>query len=141
MLKRLCSLVLMLSLFVSCCGSALAAGGAEVQTSPTLSTYTTSLAAGSKGQVKVSYNVSSWSTASSIGVSSIKIYKSNGTYVTTINGNTSNGLLASNTNKKIGTYTYSGASGTYYYAMVTFTATVNGTSDWKTVTTNTAKAP
>ena len=142
MAKRLCSFVLMLSLLFSCCGSALATGGAETQASPTLSRYTTSLTAGTKsGQVKISYTVSAWSTASVIGVSAIKIYTSNGSYVTTITGSTSNGLLSSNINKKNGTYTYSGSSGTSYYAMVTFTATVNGTSDWKTVTTNTAKAP
>ena len=93
--------------------------------------YAASVSAGTKnGQIKVSYNISSRGVASSIGISSIKIYVTGEGCKATILGTTSNGLLANNTAKKAGTYTYSGVSGTSYYAVVTFTATVNGTSDW-----------
>lgn len=140
-MKRFFSCILVLSLLFACCGSALAAD-VEPLASPTITKYTASLSSGNNsGQVKFFYNVSSSASASSIGVSTIKIYKSNGTYVTTITGTTSNGLIASGTNKKVGSYSYSGVSGTSYYAIVTFTATVNGVTDSKTVTTNTATAP
>lgn len=142
MLKRFCVFIFSLSFLFVGCGNALASIDTEIQTSQTILKYAASVSAGTKnGQIKVSYNISSRGVASSIGISSIKIYATGEGCKATILGTTSNGLLANNTAKKAGTYTYSGDSGTSYYAVVTFTATVNGTSDWKTVTTNTVKAP
>lgn len=140
-MRRFLSCILAVSLLFACCGSALAAD-VEPLASTTISKYSAALSPGSSsGQITISYSVSALSSASSIGVSSIKIYKSNGTQVTTITGTKSNGLMTSGTNKKIGTYTYSGVSGTSYYAVVTLTATVSGVTDSKPVTTNTTTAP
>lgn len=142
MLKRLCTLLLALSLLFVGCGSALAVDSADIQTSQTILKYSSSMEAGiASGQIRIPYSVSSRGVANSIGVSSIRIYTADGTHKATIAGNTSNGLLAKNTSKKSGTYTYSGVSGTSYYAVVTFSAIVNGTSDAKVVTTNTITAP
>lgn len=142
-MKRIFSTILMFCLLFSFCGSALAAD-AEVFSSPTLSRYTAQLSRGSSsGKITISYRVgaSASTTITSIGVSSIKIYKANGTYVTTITGTTSNGLVGRNASSHSGTYTYSGVSGTSYYAKVTMFATAGGINDSGTVKTNTVTAP
>ena len=79
--------------------------------------------------------------ADEVGVSSIKIYKSNGSYVTTITGTTNNGLLDTNVGTHRSTYTYEGTSGVSYYAEVTVYAKIGSDSDSRTVKTGTAKAP
>ena len=140
-MKRICAFSLMLCLLFTCCGTALAAD-AGTCSNPTLSTYAAQLAKGSsKGKVIIKYTIIASKIASSIGVSSIKIYKSDGTYVTTISGTTSNGLVLKNTSTHTGTYTYSGVSGTSYYAHVTVFATAGGITSSGTVKTNTVTAP
>lgn len=142
-MKRIFSVILMLCMLATFCGSALAAD-TGVFASPTLSRYTAQLSKGtSKGKITVSYRVvaSAPSSITSIGVSSIKIYKADGTYVTTISGTTSNGLVLKNASAHAGTYTYSGVSGTSYYAQVTMFATAGGVTGSGTVKTNTVTAP
>lgn len=140
-MKKFFACFLAVALLLTCCGNAFAAD-VNPFSSVALAKYTATLSPGNSGQIKISYNVIASETASSVGVSTIKIYKSNGTQVTTIKGTTSNGLMATNAARKTGTYTYSGGtSGLSYYAVVTCTATVGGVTDSKPVTTNTAKAP
>ena len=140
MKKRLFSLILALITIGSLSHSALAAE-LTPYSSPSIDYATATASTGSKsGEIKFGYDVSAVNTASTIGVSSIKVYKSDSSYVTTISGSTRNGLLSSNTDRKRSSYTYTGTSGTSYYAEITFTATVNGVKDSLTVTTNTAKA-
>lgn len=129
------------ALLLTCCGNAFAAD-ADPLSSSVLTQYVASLSPGNRGQIKITYNVRSSATATSIGVSTIKIYNANGNYLATIKGTTSNGLMTTNAKQKSGTYTYTGAaSGVSYYAVVTCTATVSGVTDTKSVTTNTVKAP
>lgn len=140
-MKKFFSCFFAVALLLSCCGNAFAAD-VDPFSSSALAKYTATLSSGSSGQVKLTYNVIASATASSVGVSTIKIYNANGNYLATIMGTTSNGLMAKNTTQKSGTYTYTGAtSGVSYYAVVTCTATVSGVTDSKPVTTNTAKAP
>lgn len=89
----------------------------------------------------IRYQLTASKMASSIGVSSIKIYKSDGTYITTITGTTANKLIANNKTTYSNTYTYSGVSGTSYYAKVTMFATAGGVTSSGTVKTNTVTAP
>ena len=77
---------------------------------------------------------------STLGASAIRIYKSDGTYVTRILGTTSNGLLKNNAASLSGSYTYQGSSGTSYYAVVTFTASNSSGSDSRMITTSTKTA-
>lgn len=140
-MKKLLSCMMVTILLFSIVGNALAAD-VDIQSSNTLSSYKGILSSGaSSGKINLTFSVSARSTADSVGISKIKIYKSNGNYVTTIIGTKSNGLLITNDNRHSGTYTYSGTSKTSYYAVVTFTATINGVTDTKSFTTNTMKAP
>lgn len=140
-MKRICSCFLLIAFILSVSMSA-SASTPGTYASTTLAAYTSWLNPGDEsGEISIIYDVTSKSIASSIGVSSIMIYTSNGTPVATIRGTTSNGLLTSGTLKKAGTYNYPAISGTSYFAVVKVTATVNGVTDSKTVTTNTVNAP
>lgn len=139
-MKKLISSLLVCLMVFSCCGSALAAG-IEPYASITLGTAQASASTGlNSGEIKISYQARTNKIGSPVGVSSIAIYKSDGTYVTTIKGSTSNGLMASNTSSKSGSYTYKGNSGTSYYAVVSLGATAGGESDSRNITTNVARA-
>ena len=52
-----------------------------------------------------------------------------------------NGFTTSGSGGHKNSYTYTGTSGTSYYAEVTIFATIGGVTDSRTITTNTVKAP
>ena len=123
-MKKLIACFLACIMMFSCCVGALAVTEDMMRASISISSTTATLGTGvNSGEVKITYQVRASKTASPIGASSIAIYKSDGSYVTTIRGTTSNGLMANSTTSKSGTYTYKGTSGTSYYAKVTFSAT------------------
>lgn len=139
---RLTGLALALLFAINCSGYALATSSDMLRASPTLNSYSAILKAGTtSGTVRISYDVIANKTASSVGISSIVIYKSNGDYVDTITGTERNGLIATKSVSHSSSYSYSGTSGTSYYAEVTVFATIDGVTDSRTVTTNTVKAP
>lgn len=144
-MKRITSIALAVLLALTCCfGSALANdSGIMPLSSPTISNQNASMKAGSEaGELKISYNVSAVNSANEVGVLTIELYRSNGTYVDTIYGSTGNGLVRTSAYKHGGTYSYTGAeSGKYYYAVVTLYATIGSVSDSVSVTTATVKAP
>ena len=114
------------------------------RSSPTLMGYGAKLSQGSvpgSGKIIITYDVMANGRAESLGVSSIEIYKSDNSYVTTITGNTMNGLIASRDITHRSSYIYTGVSGTYYYAILTVFATINGVTDSRTITTSTVQAP
>lgn len=137
-MKRIFTLALTVIMAITCClGAASAVDIVDERASITLSDYNATIKAGSsKGSVLIGYNVSANMVATEVGVSSIAIYKSNGSYVTTVSG----GMTSSNTNMYAGTYTYYGTSGESYYARVTVFAKSGSVSDSRTVTTSTVKA-
>ncbi len=126
--------------FTAFCSESAAASA--LRSSPTLSSYGVVATEGDRaGEVVITYDVLANSVAESLGVSSIKIYKSNGNYVTTIYPTSLNGLKTSSAMWHRSSYAYTGISGTFYYAKVTVFATIDGVTDSRTVTTNTVKAP
>lgn len=141
-MKRTCTILLAVMMILSCSfTTAFATDASTARASVTLAKYAAALSKGSTlGSIKITYSVSSNMPASEIGVSNIDIYTSNNVRVASITGTTSNGLLTSS-NIHMGTYTYTGAPGVSYYAEVTFTATANGVSDSRMVTTSVVKAP
>lgn len=138
---RAMSLAIVYAIFVMIFGC-VTVSAAALRASPTLSSYGVILTQGSSsGKINITYDVSANDIADSLGISQIKIYKSNGNYVTTIYPTSFNNFSASNTVRHRATYTYTGTSGTSYYAEVTVFATIDGVTDNRTVTTNTVKAP
>ena len=140
-MKRLFTVLLICAMSMSCCAGAFAGSEDEARIINILKGYSAGMTTViNSGEIKIQYGASTYETASVIGVSSIEIHKSDGSYVTTIYGNPNNSLMARNTKSKGGTYTYRGTSGVSYYADVRISATVNGQTEVKLVTTNTARA-
>lgn len=140
MKKRILSLGFVTAFVLSLC--CVGASAAEVRASTTLFLYSASASSGdSTGEVKINYDVQASKIADQVGISTIKIYRSNGTYVTTITGTTQNGLIDTGTSRHKSKYVYKGISGTSYYAAVTVFATVGSDSDDRTVTTDIVTAP
>lgn len=144
-MKRIVALTLAIMMTITCCfGTASAAGIGDIgpRASFILSSYNAGLKAGTNsGELRISYDVTASKLADSIGVSSIVIYKSNGSRVLTVTGTVTNGLIITSDASHTGVYTYKGTSGVSYYAEVTVFATVGTVSDSRTVTTSTVKAP
>ena len=140
--KRLLSIIATLALFVACCPIAYASD-IQPRASEYLSQYTIALTEGdSAGEIKVIYSIIPTRKATVAGLSKIEIYKENGSYVTTIFGNTTNGLLTTLTTAYCsGTYVYSGVSGTSYYAKVTVYGGNATASDTRNITTRTVASP
>ena len=106
-----------------------------------LQDYNASLSTGSRsGQLSLSFYASACDSMSTIGVSSIAVYTAGGSYVKSISGSASNGLLASRSYSHDGTYSISVAPGQEYYLRLTFVARDSYSGDSKSYTTNTAIA-
>lgn len=139
--RSIISLAIVLAIIITTFGS-VTASASTLRSSPTLSSYGAIITKGaSTGKIVITYDVLANSIADSVGVSSMKIYKSDGSYVTTINATILNGFTTSGHMSHRNSYTYTGTSGTSYYAEVTVFATIDGVTDSRTVTTNTVKAP
>lgn len=141
--RRILSAILALAISMTLCiGYSFAASNSVFRASPTLSEYNAKVSKGYlSGDIIISYDVEANIEAESVGASSIKIYKSNGSYVATITGTEDNDLIGTNTVLHSSSYTYHGVSGTYYYAVVTVFATIDGVTDSRTITTKTVQAP
>ena len=107
-----------------------------------VSSYNVGLTAGdSAGMISISYDVQSNKLASSIGVETVDIYKADGSYVTSITGSTSNGLIETNSDICKSYYDCQLTSGIFYYANVKVFAKVGSEYDSRVITTSTVKAP
>lgn len=132
--KIIVSLLVISLTFISICGGAMA----NTKASDYLTEYGAALiATQTKGKYDVFFDITATDTSDSLGVSQIKIYKSDGTYVTTIKGTTENGLVREGSCSHTGVYTRYGVSGNSYYAEVTVFAKRGSGSDSRTITTNT----
>lgn len=106
-----------------------------------LRSYDASLSTGSRsGQLNLQFSASARDSMSSIGISSVAVYTTGGSYVKTINGSTSNGLMASGSYSHRGAYSISVTPGQEYYLRLTFVARDSYSGDSKLYTTNTAMA-
>lgn len=114
---------------------------ANITASDYLAQYAAALIPTESGKYNIYYDVTATDTSDSLGVSKIVIYRSDGTYITTITGSTSNGLIRENSGTHTGTYRGYGVSGNYYYAVVTIFAERDGGSDSREITTNTIRVP
>ena len=129
------SLALSISLFP-------AAVFADNLSSPYIFMTSASLSQGSSaGKICVNYSITGMGRMDSIGVSSIAVYKSNGTLYTTIYGSVANGLIKTNTMVATGSYEISCTAGYSYYCDVTLIASKDGGYDTRTIQTGTVVAP
>lgn len=140
-MKKPIAILLSLVMLFSCIvGSASAKEAIEPYSSNHIASCSATISAVGNGKLKITVSERANGTMSTLGASAIRIYKSDGTYVTRILGTTSNGLLKNNAASLSGSYTYQGSSGTSYYAIVTFTASNSSGSDSRMITTSTKTA-
>ena len=112
--------IIMAVVFLFPCYQGVNAASVQPYASQYLSNYIAVLTAGnSSGKINIAFSVGGTTGTTTVGVQKAMIYKSNGSYVTTVYGSTTNGLLRTSTSYHSGTYTYSGVSGTSYYAVIT----------------------
>lgn len=139
MKKRLLFMTLAVLFSLTLCSGA--AFAVEPRASLTLSSYTAIATVGNKeGEVKFSYDVKANALANEVGISSVEIYKADGTYVTTIQGTTTNGLILESAVRHASVYTYKGTSGVSYYAVMIAYAKIGTNEDTRSMTTNSAIA-
>jgi len=140
-MQRLNVIALMLSLVMLMSISATAAY--IPPDSPDASAYIADYAAGiingGNGILKVSFDVTGTATMARIGASTITIYKSNGTYVTTLTWMDSgrSGMMASNTIYNGDTESVYVGAGSYYAVIVFYAKNYSGGIGTKTVQTST----
>lgn len=142
-MKRIISVILTLTLVLSCVGaSALAVNTPNARASLILNSYAATLeASNTPKEVTFHFEVYTDTYVDSIGVETIKIYRTTGSLVKTITGTTENGLILTNDFMYIDSYSCSLTSGVSYYAEVTIFAKLGSTSDSRTITTATVTAP
>lgn len=115
---------------------------AATQASPTLAAHGIWATPGdNSGELDITYEVEANYRADSLGISVLEIYRSNGTYVTTIYGTVENRLMAKNLTTINRTYTYKGDPSTTYYAVATIEATIGSDYDSRIRVTGTATTP
>lgn len=101
--------------------------------------YSAKVINGGNGVLKVSFDVTGTATMSRIGASTIDIYRSNGTYVTTLVWTDSgrSGMMASNTIYNGDTESVYVGSGSYYAVIYFYAKNYSGGVGTKTVQTGT----
>lgn len=104
-----------------------------------IASYSAKVINGGNGVLKVSFDVTGTATMSRIGASSIDIYKSNGTYVTTLIWTDSGrgGMMASNTIYNGDTESVYVGTGSYYAVVCFYAKNYSGGVGTKTVQTGT----
>ena len=139
--KRVLSLLLvLLILFSSTCSNAAAVDDSSARASDYFVSYTANLSAPGSGQLLLSGRVRALSTMTSIGIAYFRVYLADGTFVVTIPGSTSNGLLLSNAISYNGSFTYQAVSGNRYYVVVTFICRNANGYEYRNYTTGTVTA-
>lgn len=136
MKKRICAFALIMMMLLSISATAAYDPPDSPDASYYISSYSASVANGGNGNIRVTFSITGTGTMTSLGASAISIYKSNGTYVTTIYYFSSgrSGMMGSNKIYHSDTESiYVGAGS--YYAVVTFYAGNSSGSDSKTAQT------
>lgn len=137
MKKRACAFVLCMMMLFSVSAAAAYDPPDSPDASYYIAAYSANVLNGGNGNIKVVFSVTGTGVMSSIGASAISIYKSNGTYVTTIYYFSSgrSGMMGSNRMYHSDTESiYVGAGS--YYAVITFYAGNSSGSDSKTAQTS-----
>lgn len=138
MKKRVCAFVLCMMMLFSVGAAAAYDPPDSPDASYYIAAYSASVSNGGNGRIKVTFSITGTGIMTSLGASAISIYKSNGTYVTSIYYFSSgrSGMMGSNKAYHSDTESiYVGAGS--YYAVVTFYAGNSTGSDSQAVRTAT----
>ena len=139
--KKSLVLILALLMMLGCFNmGAYAADSNSARASNYFLSYDAQLSAAGNGKLRISGTVDALSIMSSIGIAYFRVYLADGTFVTTVPGSTTNGLLVSNSDTYSGSFTYQAVSGNRYYVVVTFICRNASGYEYKNYRTNTVTA-
>lgn len=137
--KRFLAIILVIMAFMNVCAMAAYFPPDSPDASAYIADYSARVINGGSGNLKVSFDVTGTATMARLGATSISIYKSNGTYVTTIHSGDSgrSGMMASNTSYHGDTETIYVGAGSYYAVVIFYAKNSSGGIGTKTVQTAT----
>lgn len=138
-LRRYLALVLVIMTFLNVGALAAYNPPDSPDASAYIAAYSARVINGGNGVLKVSFDVTGTATMARIGATAISIYKSNGTYVTTMSHLDSgrSGMMASNTIYNGDTESVYVGAGSYYAVITFYAKTYSGTGGTKTYQTGT----
>lgn len=140
-IKKIISSILAVVIVFGCIGPPVnAATSDSARASNYFFGYQATLSAVGNGKLRIKGNVEAMSTMTSIGISYFRVYLEDGTFVTTVPGSTTNGLLTSNSDSYNGSFTYQAVAGNTYYVIVTFICRNANGYDCRNYTTTKVKA-
>jgi hypothetical protein len=132
MKKKLLAIIAIIIVMATLASPSAFAGG-QLRASNYFNAYSASISKSST-TITISFSVTATGTMTTLGVSSIEIYKRNPnsvswTYVTTLNSSNTSGLTRTNHFTYTSSAVYTGETGKEYYAKVTFYAANSGGSE------------
>ena len=113
---------------------------AATMADPYISSMSGGIASEGNGKIKITFSVRAKDIMSTLGATSIVIYKSDGSYVTTLYSTSYPSMLTTNARTYSSSVNYNGVSGQNYYAIITFYASTGGGSSSPTYTTSVCTA-
>lgn len=113
---------------------------AATMADPYISSMSGTITSEGNGKIKITFSVRAKNTMSTLGVDSIEIYKSDGSYVNTLYSSSYPNMLTTNARSYSSNVSYNGISGQNYYAIITFYASTGGGSSSPTYTTSVCTA-
>ncbi len=137
--KKLLAMILVIMAFLNVGAMAAYIPPDSPDASAYIAEYSARVINGGSGNLKVSFDVTGTATMARLGATSISIYKSNGTYVTTIHSGDSgrSGMMASNTSYHGDTETIYVGAGSYYAVVIFYAKNSSGGIGTKTYQTGT----
>lgn len=105
-----------------------------------ISSESASITRNGGGSISINFSLTCMDYMNALGASTIKLYKSNGTLLKTYSYTSYPSMVTTNNYHHSGSVSYSGTSGQYYYAVITFYASNSSGSDSINLTTATVKA-
>lgn len=138
MRRKTCRVLSFILVLVLCSG--IPAMAVDARTNEYIEDGSTSIVANGDGSITVSFYVTGTGRMTKIGASTIYIKNSSGTTVKTYSYPTYSNLQGSNRMSYSSSVTYSGSSGSYYYAVVVLYASNSNGSGTLQMTTSSVKA-
>ena len=135
--KRILRAISIILIIVFLASAPVYALAAEARASACFSGYSASVVASGNGRLNVEFRVVGTGTMTKLGVSTIQIFKADGTRIATISYTAKGNkyMMGHNNAFHSGSVPYSGVVGQKYYAVVTFFAKNSSGSDSRSYTT------
>ncbi len=135
MKKRFFTIIVLLVVFVIFSQTTAFALNNVPHANPLITYKTGTVSTSGSGDITVTFSVSASGMMDKLGASKIDLYTSSGSYVITLSSENYSNMIKSSTSHHDSSVTYSGNSGTSYYAVITFYAELNGNTTSAAFTT------